>query len=214
MEMILFTLMLKVALQILPKSSSTQALGWLMGPEHHLISHPSWLFHFCLILTNYQAGLLPPSSTNVLFSQQFLPWLLPASDDQMTWPESWVCIILEFPLPNIAISGFSGGSGGKESACNAGDWDSIPGLGRSPGEGNGNPLQYFCLENSMDRGTWWATDQGVAKRRTRLSDYHLHFSRLYLRRTIGTLQAFRISTLLGYHRKENLIGSGHPHLLL
>ena len=58
---------------------------------------------------------------------------------------------------------FPGDSVGKESACNAGDPGSIPGLGRSPGEGNGNPLQYSCLENSMDRGTWWATVQGVAK---------------------------------------------------
>ena len=49
-----------------------------------------------------------------------------------------------------------GPSDGKESACNEGDLGSIPGLGRSPGEDNGNPLQYFCLEDSMDRGTWWA----------------------------------------------------------
>ena len=49
------------------------------------------------------------------------------------------------------------------SACNAGDLDSIPGSGRSPGEGNGNPLQYSCLENPMDRGAWWATAHGVAK---------------------------------------------------
>ena len=59
------------------------------------------------------------------------------------------------------ISGFPGGSGSKESACNAGDQGSISGLGRSPGEGNGNPLQYSCLENSMDRGAWWATVYGV-----------------------------------------------------
>ena len=52
---------------------------------------------------------------------------------------------------------------GKESACNAGDLGSIPGLGRSPGEGNGNPLQYSCLENPMDRGAWWATVHGVAR---------------------------------------------------
>ena len=50
--------------------------------------------------------------------------------------------------------GFAGGSDGKEPACNAGDLSSIPELGRSPGEGNGNPLQYCCLENSMDRGPW------------------------------------------------------------
>ena len=55
------------------------------------------------------------------------------------------------------------------SACNAGDRGSIPGLGRSPGEGNGNPLQYSCLENPMDGGAWWATVHGVAKSQTQLS---------------------------------------------
>ena len=59
--------------------------------------------------------------------------------------------------------GFSGGSDSKESACNAGDAGLIPGLGRSPGEGNGNPLQYSCLENPMDRGAWQATVHGVAE---------------------------------------------------
>ena len=52
---------------------------------------------------------------------------------------------------------------GKESACNAGDLGSIPGSGRSPGEGNGNSLQYSCLENPMDRGVWWATVHGVTR---------------------------------------------------
>ena len=55
------------------------------------------------------------------------------------------------------------GSDGKASACSAGDPGSIPGLGRSPGEGNGNPLQYSCLENPMDGGVWHATVHGVAK---------------------------------------------------
>ena len=55
------------------------------------------------------------------------------------------------------------GSDGKESACNAGDPGSIPGSGRPPGEGNGNPHQYSCLENYMDRGAWQATVHGVAK---------------------------------------------------
>ena len=62
------------------------------------------------------------------------------------------------------------GSDGKESACSAGDPGSIPGLGRSPEEGNGYPLHYSCLENSMDRGAWQARVRGVAKSRTRLSD--------------------------------------------
>ena len=64
-----------------------------------------------------------------------------------------------------AIDHFPSGSTGKESACNAGDPSSIPGLGRSPGEGNGNPLQYPCLENLMDRGAWWAAVHGVTKSR-------------------------------------------------
>ena len=66
--------------------------------------------------------------------------------------------------------GFPCGSDGKESAGNAGDLGSIPGSGRSPGERNGYPLQYSCLENSMDRGAWWATVHGVTKSRTQLSD--------------------------------------------
>ena len=58
---------------------------------------------------------------------------------------------------------FSGGLLGKESICNAGDPGLILGLGRSPGEGNGNPLQFCCLENPMDRGAWWATVHGVIR---------------------------------------------------
>ena len=61
------------------------------------------------------------------------------------------------------VWGFPDGSDGKESACNAGDLGSIPGLGRSSGEGNGNSLQYSCLENSKDRGAWWATVLGITK---------------------------------------------------
>ena len=74
-----------------------------------------------------------------------------------------------------AILGFSGGSDGKASLCSAGDQGSIPGLGRSPGEGNGSPLQYSCLENSMDGAAWWATVHGVAKTGTRLSNFTFHF---------------------------------------
>ena len=70
----------------------------------------------------------------------------------------------------IGIYTFPGGSDGKESACNAGDPGLIPGLGRTPGEGTGNPLQYSCLENSMERGVWWATVHGVTGSQTRLSD--------------------------------------------
>ena len=61
----------------------------------------------------------------------------------------------------------------KRLAYNVGDLGSIPGLGRSSGEGNGNPLQYSCLENPMDGGAWWATVHGVGKSRTRLNDFTL-----------------------------------------
>ena len=66
--------------------------------------------------------------------------------------------------------GFPSGLDSKESAHNVRDPGSIPGSGRSPGEGNGNPLQYSYLENFMDRGAWWATVHGVAKSQTRRSD--------------------------------------------
>ena len=68
------------------------------------------------------------------------------------------------------IKGFPCGSGGKESAWKAGDSGSIPGLGRSPREGNGSPLQYSFLGNPMDRGAWQAQSMGVTKSRTQLSD--------------------------------------------
>ena len=63
----------------------------------------------------------------------------------------------------ISGRGFSGGSVVKNLPANAGDLGLVPGLRRSPGEGNGNPLQYSCLENSTDRGAWWATVHEVAK---------------------------------------------------
>ena len=63
----------------------------------------------------------------------------------------------------VLILGFPGGSGSKESACNAGDLGLMPGSGRSPGEGNGNPLQCSCMRNPMDREAWWAIVHGDAK---------------------------------------------------
>ena len=76
--------------------------------------------------------------------------------------------------------GFPGGSDGKESALNPGDPGLIPLSGRSPGGGNGNPIQYSCLENPMDRGTWWAAVRGVTKSQTQLSyfTFTLHFHAL------------------------------------
>ena len=70
--------------------------------------------------------------------------------------------------------GFPGGSDSKESACKGEDPGSIPGLGRSPGERNGNPLQCSCLENSTDRGVWWATVHGVSESETTEQLTHTH----------------------------------------
>ena len=97
------------------------------------------------------------------------------------WPEEfhgpyspWDCKELDMTerlsLHNLIVLN----SAGKESACNAGDLGSIPGLGRSPGGGHDNPFHCFCLENLMDRGAWWATVHRVAKSRTRLSNFHFH----------------------------------------
>ena len=71
---------------------------------------------------------------------------------------------------------FLGGSDSKESDCNARDQGSIPVSGRSPGEGNGNSLQYTCLGNPMDRGAWRSTVHGVAKSQTRMSDFTFTFT--------------------------------------
>ena len=86
------------------------------------------------------------------------------------------------PSPPACVD-FPDGSEGKDSAYNAGDPGSIPGSGSSPGEGNGNPLQYSCLENPMGRGAWWATVHGVAKSQTKLS--YFHFTNLKLPCFVG-----------------------------
>ena len=80
------------------------------------------------------------------------------------------------PLP---FGGFPGGSEGEVSACSVGDLGSIPGLGTSPGEGDGNPLQYSCLGNPMDGGAWWATVRGVTKGQTQLSNFTFTFMYVY-----------------------------------
>ena len=75
--------------------------------------------------------------------------------------------IRNWEKPDLYVSGgFPGGSDGQESAWNAGDPGSIPGLGRSPGEGNGYPLQYSCLRNPTDRGAWWAVVHEITESQT------------------------------------------------
>ena len=80
----------------------------------------------------------------------------------------------------FGLNGFLSGSDGKESACNARDRGSIPESGRCPRKGNGNPLQYSCLENSMDRGTWQASVHGVAKSRRQQQQTLPYFQLFYI----------------------------------
>ena len=124
------------------------------------------LCRFELFLAITSALAAPSSSTVVKPSDQWLLQSCHLLGGAPTPAHSCVCL------------GFPGGSAGKESACNTGDPGSIPGLGRSPGDGNGYPLQYSYLENSMDRGAWWATILGVAKSWTRLNVLNVteHFS--------------------------------------
>ena len=106
-------------------------------------------------------------------TKQRLPWWLSwqriCLQCRRPWFDSWVRKILwrRDRLPTPVFLGFPCGSAGKESACNMGDLGLIPGLGRSPGEGKGYPLQYSGLDNSMDYIV-----RGVTKSRTRLNDFH------------------------------------------
>ena len=93
-------------------------------------------------------------------------------------------------LISHASKDFPGGSDGKASAYNAGDLGSIPGSGRSPGEGNGNPLQYSCLENPMDGGAWWATVHGLAKSRIQRETSLSHASKVMLKILQARLQQY------------------------
>jgi len=105
---------------------------------------------------------------NFYFSQWLFVLVLKSS---LVWPmQAPQAALVFFNMFPSFSEDFPHSSVGKESACNAGDLGSILGSGRSPGGGNGNPLQYSCLENSMDRGAWWATVHGVAKSQMQLSD--------------------------------------------
>ena len=97
--------------------------------------------------------------------------ILPIKFQLFLWPLSALLSAVTFCLYSFAgFGGFPCGSDGKESSCNGGDTGSIPGSGRTAGEGNGNPLQHSCVENSMEGGDWWATVHGVAKSQTQLSN--------------------------------------------
>ena len=130
---------------------------------HSLDSVHKW-YHMLSVFLRLTALSMIISTSPVLLQMVFhsFPW-------QSNYP---LCIY------GPHLQGCPGGSDGKAPVCNAGDPGSISGLGRSPGEGNGSPLQHSCLENPMDRGAWWATVHGVARSQTRLgaSTYSLTVS--------------------------------------
>ena len=123
---------------------------WLLLPL--LLLTPMWLVYcgLSLLPDPTQHAQLLSLETNSCSTQAFIYWSLPGS------------------------------SNGKESACNMGGLGLIPGWGRSPGEGHGNPLQYSCLENPVDRGAWWAVVHGVTKSWTSLTAFHFHYKNQYM----------------------------------
>ena len=111
----------------------------------------------------------------------------------------------------LQMQGFPGGSDGKEPVCNVGDPGSIPGSVKSPGEGNGYPLQYSCLENSVDGGAWQAAVHGVAKSQTRLRNFTFFLRPEVARREVSEVGGAQSKTAgplcSGYgHQWEPLAG--------
>ena len=149
----------------------------------------------CLILCDPVYYSPPFSSVHGILQARLLEWVAVPFSRGSSQPRDWprvssnagiyifffftIWAIIEAPIKLIKVSIWSdkdcvpGGSDGKESVWNVGDLGSIPGLGKSPRERNGYPLQYSCLENSMD-----CIVQGVAKSQTWLSNLHFHFSRI------------------------------------
>ena len=123
--------------------------------------------HYILFIVSFAVQKLLRFIKFHLFISGFISFNLGSGSERIL---QWSVSVSVLPMLSSIIFGFTfkclgfpHGSDGKESACNAGYLGSTPGLRRSHGEGNGNPLQYSCLENSMDRGVWWTTVHGVSK---------------------------------------------------
>ena len=123
---------------------------------------------FPLLRTNRRTCLslsFLSSRKDVIRNSLAVQWLEPGAFTALAQLQSLVGEVISYKLPSATHTHkkFPCSSDGKEAACSGGDLGSIPGSGRSPGEGNGNPFQYSCLENSMDRGAWQVTVYGVAQ---------------------------------------------------
>ena len=135
-----------------------------------VIVNKSFLVGQSLSLTWYEIFTLLPLNLNIMIWKIVcLQWRLYIIVSSLDFYYIMKHIVRNYVY--VPHQGFPGCSEVKASAWNAGDTGSIPGWGRSPGEENGNPFQYCCLENPMEGRAWWATVHGVAKSRTRLSDF-------------------------------------------
>ena len=133
--------------------SRSEVFMWTDFSPHHLSDLVYEFFPFCYEYIGWASSCLRAFAPA---RSSFCAW--------NTIPTSVHIILMIFKFSSnvTLLKGFPGDSDSKESTCNAGDLGLVPGFGRSAGEGNGNPLQYSCLENPMDRGAWWATVDGIA----------------------------------------------------
>ena len=134
----------------------------------HLLSVHAKSLQFCLTVCDPMDGSLPGFSVHGILQIRMPEWVAVPSSRGSSWSRDWTLSLLHWQ--EGSLSPVFPGSVSKGSACNGGDLGLIPGSWRSPGEGNGNSLQYSCLENSTDRGAWWITVHGVTKSWIRLSN--------------------------------------------
>ena len=148
--------------------------GWfLLGQNGWISLQSKRLFKSLLQHHSSKASILQCSAFFIV--QLSHPYITTGKTIALTtWTFVGKVMSLLFNMLSKLFMGFISSSDGKASTCNAGDQVSIPGSGRSPGEGNGNPLLYSCLENPTDRGAWWATIYGVAKSDTTEQLTHTH----------------------------------------
>ena len=159
----LFSGMSSCMLRPQPSLSAQRTLSLAHSSE--TVRHPA---SSARVTVPEQVGMLLWPPLGILSEESF--------SDRTTGTGSGLVVARELEEEKSGVTVFPDGPAGKESGCregDAGDTGSIPGLGRSPGDGRGNPLQY-CLENPTDRGAWPATVQRVTKSRTRLSDYSVY----------------------------------------
>ena len=153
---------------------------WSNIARMHACKETVWRLVLCSPFSNCHCIIIDtadtlPSFLRYFFTNFMLPlpsFCLPATKHAYFWASLVAQTLKNLPAMWETQDRFQGWKDSKESACNVGDPGSIPGLERSPGDGNGYPLQYSCLENSVDREAWQATIHGVTKSWTWLRNFH------------------------------------------